>query len=68
MATIRTIVFDLDGTLLDTLTDLSASVNHALDTFGLPRRTNCEIRSFLGNGIRNLMRSAVPPRTPDKGF
>lgn len=68
MATIRTIVFDLDGTLLDTLTDLSASVNHALDTFGLPRRTNCEIRGFLGNGIRNLMRSAVPPRTPDSAF
>ena len=52
---INTVIFDLDGTLLDTLNDLAASVNHALRTHGLPQRSTQEIRRFLGNGIRNLM-------------
>ncbi len=52
---INTVIFDLDGTLLDTLDDLAASVNHALRTHGLPQRSTQEIRRFLGNGIRNLM-------------
>lgn len=56
---IRSILFDLDGTLLDTLDDLSTSVNHALRTHGLPERSTMEVRSFLGNGIRNLMLDAV---------
>lgn len=68
MATINTIIFDLDGTLLDTLSDLSASVNHALGTFGQPLRSDSEVRSYLGNGIRYLMRSAVQPDTPDDVF
>ena len=55
----NTVVFDLDGTLLDTLTDLSNAVNHALREHGLPERTTAEVRSFLGNGIRFLMEHAV---------
>lgn len=56
---IDTVIFDLDGTLLNTLNDLATSVNYALRTHGLPERTTLEIRSFLGNGIRYLMEKAV---------
>lgn len=56
---LNTIVFDLDGTLLDTLGDLSDSVNYALWSHNLPERSVPEIRSFLGNGIRCLMQKAV---------
>lgn len=52
---INTIVFDLDGTLLDTIDDLADAVNYALRTNGLPERSRAEVRSFLGNGIRVLM-------------
>lgn len=55
-----TYVFDLDGTLLDTLADLAASCNHALRTFGMPERTLDEVRRFVGNGVRLLMERAVP--------
>lgn len=55
-----TIIFDLDGTLLDTLADLSGAVNYALQAHCLPRREEKEIRQFLGNGIRNLMLQSVP--------
>ena len=54
------VLFDLDGTLLDTLLDLTDCVNHALEVFGYPPRTSAEIRSFLGNGARELIRCAVP--------
>lgn len=54
------VIFDLDGTLLDTLADLTNSVNAALGTFGLPSRTSDEIRQFVGNGIRRLMQQAIP--------
>ncbi len=60
---VRTVLFDLDGTLLDTLTDLSNSVNFALRTHLLPERTIQEIRAFLGNGIRNLIEKSVPLNT-----
>ncbi len=56
---ITTVVFDLDGTLLDTLTDLAAAVNYALAEYGLPTRTQEEVRSFVGNGVRLLMERAV---------
>lgn len=49
------ILWDLDGTLLDTLEDLMDGVNYALDKFGYPRRTLPEVRRFVGNGARNLM-------------
>lgn len=60
MKHITTIIFDLDGTLLDTLQDLAAAVNHALASHGLPLRNETEVRSFLGNGIRSLVERAVP--------
>ena len=56
---LNTIIFDLDGTLLDTLGDLSNSVNYALRKHGLPERSLSDIRAFLGNGIRHLMTCAV---------
>ncbi len=55
-----TIIFDLDGTLLNTLEDLMDSVNFALERQGYPLRDLSEIRSFVGNGIRLLMERAVP--------
>lgn len=54
----ETIVFDLDGTLLDTLDDLWAAVNAALKKFGFPLRSKEEVRSFIGNGIVKLMQRA----------
>ncbi|MCR5723837.1 MAG: HAD family hydrolase [Treponema sp.] len=52
-------VFDLDGTILDTLSDLAASINFALEAHRLERRTTDEVRQFVGNGIRNLVVRAV---------
>ena len=60
MKKIRAVVFDLDGTLLDTLEDLTASTNAALEQNGMPVRTLDEVRSFVGNGIGNLIARAVP--------
>ncbi|MBO7115972.1 MAG: HAD family hydrolase [Prevotella sp.] len=56
----NTFIFDLDGTLLNTLDDLAASVNYALRMHGMPERTLDEVRSFVGNGVRLLMERAVP--------
>ena len=56
------ILFDLDGTLLDTLEDLMDSVNYALQTEGFPQRSKQEIRAFVGNGVANLVHRAVPKR------
>lgn len=53
-------IFDLDGTLLDTLKDLTASVNYALRQYGLPEHSVDDIRGFVGNGVRLLMERAVP--------
>ena len=54
------VIFDLDGTILDTLEDLYLSVNHALRKNALPERTMEEVRCFVGNGIRKLIERAVP--------
>lgn len=56
----KAIIFDLDGTLLDTLEDLKNAVNAALLHCDMPERTLDEVRNFVGNGIRNLMKRAVP--------
>lgn len=60
----KTAIFDLDGTLLNTLADLHASVNHALGTFDLPERSMDEVRRFTGNGIARLIARSVPEGTP----
>ena len=65
---LKAFVFDLDGTLLDTLGDLAASVNHALAAHGMPLRGIDEVRRFVGNGIRLLMERAVPDETPPALF
>jgi phosphoglycolate phosphatase len=53
-------IFDLDGTLLDTLGDLAASTNHALRVHHMPEHTIDDVRRFVGNGVRKLMERAVP--------
>ena len=57
------IVFDMDGTILDTLEDLKNSMNYTLRLHNMPERTLDEIRSFVGNGIRKLIERAVPSGT-----
>ena len=54
------IIFDLDGTLLNTLTDLKNSLNDALEKNGLLQRTTEEVRRFVGNGIATLVQRAIP--------
>ena len=56
----KTVIFDLDGTLLNTLDDLAGATNYALAQHGLPERTKDEVRWFVGNGIRKLIKRAVP--------
>lgn len=56
----NTVVFDLDGTLLDTLQDLADATNYALREKGMPERTLDEVRRFVGNGVRLLMIRAIP--------
>jgi len=56
----QTFIFDLDGTLLDTLGDLAASVNYALRTHDMPEHSIDDVRRFVGNGVRKLMQRAVP--------
>ena len=53
-------VFDLDGTLLNTLDDLADSTNYALSCYGYPRRTLEEVRRFVGNGVAKLIARAMP--------
>lgn len=61
-----TYIFDLDGTLLNTLDDLADSTNHALRTMGFPERTTEEVRRFVGNGVGLLIRRAVPEGTSEE--
>ena len=67
MITYSTYIFDLDGTLLDTLGDLAASVNYALRTHGMPEHSIDDVRRFVGNGVRLLMERAIPDgeKNPD---
>ena len=58
-----TYIFDLDGTLLYTLDDLTASVNHAMRQCGYAEHTVSEVRMMVGNGIRKLIERAVPAGT-----
>ena len=59
------ILFDLDGTLLSTLEDLTDSVNYTLRHFGCPERTLAEVKSFVGYGAYNLIRAALPGKETD---
>ena len=61
----RAVLFDLDGTLCDTIEDLTASINYALRTFDYPPRTVDEMRTFVGNGIRLQVLRALPKDAPE---
>ena len=58
--TYQTYIFDLDGTLLDTLGDLAVAVNYALRQHGMPEHSIDDVRRFVGNGVRKLMERAIP--------
>jgi phosphoglycolate phosphatase len=62
------VIFDLDGTLLDTLDDLAASANAAMEHCGMGLRTREEVRSFVGNGIRNLIWRMLPDGEQEAHF
>jgi len=64
----NTFIFDLDGTLLDTLRDLAASVNYALRSHGMPEHSIDDVRRFVGNGVRLLMERAVPDGAANPQF
>lgn len=53
-------IFDLDGTLLNTLRDLAASTNYALRSAGMPEHSVEDVRRFVGNGVKKLMERAIP--------
>ncbi len=65
---INTIIFDMDGTVLNTLDDLTDAVNHVFSQFGLPPRSVEEYRKYFGNGIGYAMKCAAPEGTPDSLF
>lgn len=65
---IDTIIFDLDGTLLNTLEDLKDSTNFALKKFQYPERTLEEVRNFVGNGVQKLIERAIPKGIENKDF
>ncbi|MBE5932816.1 MAG: HAD family hydrolase [Lachnospiraceae bacterium] len=64
----NTVIFDLDGTLLDTLDDLTDSVNFAMNAMGWPLRDRKDVRLFLGNGIKRLMELSSPKGIADEEF
>ena len=64
----NTYIFDLDGTLLNTLTDLAASCNYALRIHGMPEHSVDDVRRFVGNGVRLLMERAVPDGAANPDF
>ena len=62
----RLAIFDLDGTVLNTLDDLAAAANAALEMHGFPRHSVEDVRRFVGNGVAKLIRRAVPEGTSDE--
>ena len=66
--TLQAFIFDLDGTLLDTLGDLAASVNYALKACDMPQHSIDDVRRFVGNGVRLLMERAVPDGAANPQF
>lgn len=62
----KLVIFDMDGTILDTLDDLTYSLNYALEKAGFLKRTRKEVRSFVGNGIKKLVERGVPTGTSNE--
>ncbi|MCD8377533.1 MAG: HAD family hydrolase [Candidatus Gastranaerophilales bacterium] len=65
---ITTVIFDMDGTLLYTLEDLTDSTNYALEKFNYPKRTIEEVQSFVGNGVSMLIERAIPDGQTNPNF
>ena len=61
----KAVIFDLDGTLLNTLGDLTAAVNHALTAHGFPVRTEAQVRTYIGDGVKQLIARSCPPDTDE---
>ena len=61
----KAVLFDMDGTVLDTLADLTNAVNHTLADYGMPLLEKSQVAAYLGNGAAYLLSRAVPPGTPD---
>lgn len=68
MKTYNAVIWDLDGTLLDTLVDLRNSVNYAMAQFGYPECTMEQIRTFVGNGVKKLVELAIPNGTDNPNY
>lgn len=64
----KIVIFDLDGTLLNTLQDLTHSTNFALKQFNFPQKTMEEVRTFVGNGVSKLIELAIPEGKNNKNF
>ena len=64
----KALIFDLDGTLLDTLEDLTDAVNHTMSKYGFPGHTIGEVRLFVGNGIKLLIERSLPDGANTPGF
>ena len=62
----KLVIFDLDGTLLNTIGDLAAAGNHTLEVMGFPQHPEEKYRHFVGNGIPKLVARAVPPGTSEE--
>lgn len=62
----KAVIFDMDGTILNTLEDLKNATNYSLRQFGMPERSLEEVRMFVGNGIRKLVERAVPSDTSEE--
>ncbi|MBQ4232037.1 MAG: HAD hydrolase-like protein, partial [Lachnospiraceae bacterium] len=63
-----TVIFDLDGTLLNTLEDLTDAVNYALEKHGFTTHSLDDVRRYLGNGVKRLMELAIPGGLEAKAF
>lgn len=68
MGKYKAVLFDLDGTLLDTLDDLTDSVNRILEKYGFPKQEREEVRRYLGNGSERLMRAVLPKNINEAAF
>lgn len=64
----QTVIFDMDGTILETLEDMCASVNVTMDHVGYPRRTMDEVRRFVGNGAAKLIERCMPAGAEDPRY
>ena len=56
----KTLLFDMDGTVLDTLGDLTAAINYTMEKFGQPKHTLEEVKSYVGDGIVKLLERSIP--------